>query len=309
VAVTLTIATNSTTSTGAYTVTITGSAAGAPTAKEQTLSLTVSAVPDFSLTASPSPLAVPAGNAGQISGTFTFFNGYAGAITLTCSAGAPASCAASVSGSAFTVTVQDSRTGSYSFNLVATGNDAGQTTHSLPVQVQVWDFALSNASGAISVKAGQTASYFVTVSPVAVSSFPGNVTLGPCSGLPTLTSCSFLPTQIDANSLATTPTVKIATQAPMAQLTPRRHNLAYAFALLLPGIVVLRDATRKSKKRYRILTGIFLLFLLAGFVSCGGGLGGGNKGQPGTAPGTYTISFSATSGPLTHNVSLTLTVQ
>jgi hypothetical protein len=313
VAVTLTIATTSNTPTGSYTVTITASAAGAPASKVQTLSLTVAAVPDFSLTASPSLLAVPVGNSEQISGTLTFVNGYNSAIALACSAGAPSNCSASILGTSFTITVQDSQPGNYSFNLVATGSDPNQTTHSLPLQVQVWDFKFSNTPDPVAIPAGQTASYAITLSPIGVSAFPGNVTLGPCSGLPALTSCTFIPTQISQGSGATTPTVKIATQAPMARLAPagQAFSWAYAVFLFLPGMFLVGCLPPAGKKKARATMGICVLILLAGFVSCGGGLSGGGvtNGQPGTQPGTYTITVNATSGPLTRSVQVTLTVK
>jgi hypothetical protein len=74
---------------------------------------------------------------------------------------------------------------------------------------------------------------------------------------------------------------------------------------------LLGNSAKKGKKRFWILMGICVLILLAGFVSCGGGLSGGGvtNGQPGTQPGTYIITVNATSGPLTRSVQVTLTVK
>ena len=64
-----------------------------------------------------------------------------------------------------------------------------------------------------------------------------------------------------------------------------------------------------------------LLFLLTavtnGVVACGGGGGGsgggggggGNQGNPGTTPGSYTISITGVSGSLTETGAVALTVQ
>jgi hypothetical protein len=59
------------------------------------------------------------------------------------------------------------------------------------------------------------------------------------------------------------------------------------------------------------MAGLALIALL-GSLSCGGGLqgngGGGGSGSPGTPPGTYTITVNATSGAITHNTQIALTV-
>jgi hypothetical protein len=44
-------------------------------------------------------------------------------------------------------------------------------------------------------------------------------------------------------------------------------------------------------------------------ASCGGGGGGGGGSTPGTPPGTYNITVTATAGALQHSTTVILTVQ
>jgi hypothetical protein len=57
---------------------------------------------------------------------------------------------------------------------------------------------------------------------------------------------------------------------------------------------------------------LVLLFSITGGVSAcggGGGNGGGGAGNPGTTPGTYTITVTGTSGAITQTGTVSLTVQ
>lgn len=59
--------------------------------------------------------------------------------------------------------------------------------------------------------------------------------------------------------------------------------------------------------RLRLVT---LLLTILGALSCGGGLQGGVAAgaAPGPPPGTYTVTVTATCGPVTHNAQASLTV-
>jgi hypothetical protein len=79
----------------------------------------------------------------------------------------------------------------------------------------------------------------------------------------------------------------------------------YALWLSLPGLVVVCGGLRrraKQQKRMIIFGMLALIFLGLCFESaCGSGLQGngtGGNGQPGTPPGTYTLTISATANSL-----------
>lgn len=66
-------------------------------------------------------------------------------------------------------------------------------------------------------------------------------------------------------------------------------------------------AGRRRRKSFFLLLGILALATLLG--SCGGGGGTTVVHNPGTPPGSYTVTVSATSGSTTHQTNITLVVQ
>ena len=74
----------------------------------------------------------------------------------------------------------------------------------------------------------------------------------------------------------------------------------YAVWLLLPGITIVWCASRprtrrKAKRRFIALASLPTLLLMLTLLSCSGTSIGGRKGQPGTPPGTYTVTVTGTS--------------
>jgi len=99
----------------------------------------------------------------------------------------------------------------------------------------------------------------------------------------------------------------ITTTSSSASLSPQTRGHAVIFSALwlaLPAIALMGTLSRKCAK-LRGLASLLGLFLLAfTLVSCAGGTGnGGGGGQQGTQPGTYTITVTGTSGPLSHAAS------
>jgi hypothetical protein len=113
--------------------------------------------------------------------------------------------------------------GSCSINVVFTPNAAGARSGSLtindnslagsPQTVSLSgtgiDFSLSASPSSVTVSAGQTAHYTVTVSPLG-GSFDSAVSLS-CSGLPTLSACSFNPAAPTPGASSVTSTVNLTT--------------------------------------------------------------------------------------------------
>jgi trimeric autotransporter adhesin len=67
------------------------------------------------------------------------------------------------------------------------------------------------------------------------------------------------------------------------------------------------------RRNWRTILGMlaFLIVITGGVLACGGGGGGGGggTGNPGTTPGSYTVTITGTSGTTTTTGAVTLTVQ
>jgi hypothetical protein len=66
---------------------------------------------------------------------------------------------------------------------------------------------------------------------------------------------------------------------------------------------------RRAKKTLSLIALALLISATLFMSACAGGTGIAPQTQPGTTPGTYTITVSGSSGALQHSIPLTLTVQ
>lgn len=300
ITVTLTIGTSLSTPPGTSTVTISASTPGAPAPKTQPLSLTVTAIPDFILATSGSSFTTVVNQPVQISGTLTAVNGYSSPVNLSCTGTPPSTCTANPSsvtptsgGAAFTETVSSASTGTFNFNLTATGTDSSHVTHSVPISFTAnTDFSLSNNSGTQTVLSGQAATYQLNFTPLGQSTFTSAVTYS-CSGLPQLTTCAFNPPSISAGSGATAVVLDIATVGPNSSQRregsgrprPSRGSILLPFTLFAAGLVL----TGLGKNR-RLATNLcMILSVSAIMLSCGGGPGGSTTPPP-PAPVTVAVT-------------------
>ncbi|HZR63743.1 MAG TPA: hypothetical protein VFA85_01275 [Terriglobales bacterium] len=316
--VNLTVTTLSSTPVGTFPVTISAATSAGP-AKTQNFTLVVSNTPDYSMSIANTSLSAAAGTQASFNGALTAMNGYGSVVNITCGAGAPSICTPkptsvtpSYAGTPFSVTVSSGVSQAFNFSIVAKGTDSGATTHSQLVTftatpAQSFDFTMGVTPPNASEPAGQPATFVLNVSPT-TGSFPANVTFS-CSKLPALTTCAFNPVQVGAGSQNSDVQLTITTTAAVSAA-------AISFPpLLLPilpfaGLAWKRRRTRKGRWHRHTLS-LVLIFFLLGCVSCGGGLqggGGGGSGSPGTPPGTYTITVTATCGAVTHSSQVSLTV-
>ena len=114
----------------------------------------LAAVPDFQISVTNSPLTIAAGGTATFTGTAEALNGYAGTVTLGCSAGAtvaPSTCNSAQSPltlgitTSFTVTA-DGAPGDYYFNVQGVGSDTSHTTHVAGAELHILgSFALSES--------------------------------------------------------------------------------------------------------------------------------------------------------------------
>ncbi len=319
--VTLTVtAAPGTPASGPTTVTISAMTAGAPSAKPQTFTLTVTGpAPDFAIAVTATPNATVVNQNVTWEGTLTAANGYSGSVTLTCTAGAPGTCAIAPSpltptagGARFTVTLGSATAGTFSFTIQ--GTDGALThataTETLTVGTDVTWTDTGNAT--VTVAAGQSASYTFSAVPAGGAAFSSAVSFA-CTGLPALTSCGFSPATIAAGAGSTPVTLTIATTGPNAAKgavlrtawtggDARPHTgkpwtagggRSYAFIMrVMVGIVGLGTKSRGKPRLYGGIAGICLGLGLMALVSCGGVAGGGTTPPPVTVtvnPGLATL--------------------
>jgi len=186
------------------------------------------------------------------------------------------------------------------------GSFAGSTSSAAAMSVV--DFQLTASPSSVSISApGQSATAALTLTPL--DGFSQAVTYT-CTGLPAGAICSFVSSSTGASLTITT------TAATTAAL--RRSSApgsAPALALLLPGLLGLFTACgRKRRSRAAaalalitaISVGSFCLGCSGGLGSSGGGGGGGNSGTP---TGSSSVVVTATAGSLSHQATVTLTVQ
>jgi hypothetical protein len=210
-----------------------------------------------------------------------------------------------------TYTTSSLAVGQNSMSAVYSGdaNNAGSTSAVLTQTVNAADFTLSPSPSSVTVAAGQSATFTITVTPQGSFSSPISFS---CSGLPALAACAFSPTSVIPKFSTVTSTLTITTAAPTASLVSpsgRRPSPLYATWLVLPA-VLLGTAGITASKRKKLL-GYCLAFLLGCAclfqVACGSN--GSGSGGGGTPAGTYTIIVTGASGSTQNTTPVTLTVQ
>lgn len=180
------------------------------------------------------------------------------------------------------------------------------------------DFQLGPAPGGQTVNAGQSAHYNISIN--GGPTFTGVVTFACTAGLPKGAVCSFNPTTVTPgpNGVAST-ALTISTSARQifsmdrAPLRPRSGPI-YASLLPVVGIVFAGLGTAR-KRRLGKRTALSLVFLALLLLSSAVLLGCGSipvnpsvTNVNGTPAGSNAVTVTATSGSLSHSLSLNLTV-
>jgi len=178
-------------------------------------------------------------------------------------------------------------------------------------------FSVAASNSPATVTAGQSTNFTLTVTPS--GGFNQSVSFA-CTGAPSQATCNVNPPSVtlDGTHTATT-TVSVTTTAhslsfrnlrpgsppPFGEWLERGAPQLLMWLLLLAMLSALFAAPRR---RSGLVLSVTLALALL-FVACGGGGGGGGGGgNPGTPPGTYMLTVTATSGTAVVSTNLTLTV-
>ena len=171
------------------------------------------------------------------------------------------------------------------------------------------DFAMSMPDGAAAtatVTAGQTATYNVIVASIPGFGLGGGAISISCSGAPPGARCNTSTASLPLpDNNPETVVVSVSTTAATASLRPARPVLWWP-VVALAGIFCIRSRRNRSGK---LLLTACLLIVACVLTSCGGGGGTGSSPGVPTPPGTYTLTFTASSGTVTHTFPLTLVVK
>ncbi len=174
------------------------------------------------------------------------------------------------------------------------------------------DFSLAANPTTASVPAGQPATYNLTLTPK--EGFNQAVSLS-CTGAPSLATCTVSPSPVTLNgSSNSTATVTVTTTAPGSTSRSQWGSLgapprggsaraSFLWLLLLAVCATLASLAAAKRRRAWLLSGAAtLVFLMC--LGCAA-----TSTTPGSPPGNYTLTVTGTSGALSHNINVTLTVQ
>jgi uncharacterized protein (TIGR03118 family) len=182
------------------------------------------------------------------------------------------------------------------------------------------DFSISASPSSMTISAGQTATFTVTVGSLSGFNSAANLT---CSGQPINSTCSFSPASVTPASggMATSMMTVSTSSNPYMHaglINGNQTGGRYAMMLAVPALVLLATFLAGSIGRSRTagnkwvpsLAGslVFLIATACLFAASGCGYNANNAGN-GTQRGMATVMVTGTSGSLTHSASVSLTVQ
>lgn len=190
---------------------------------------------------------------------------------------------------------------------IAVAPSTGTSTAASASYVIAPPFAIAPATGSpssVTVSAGGTANYTLTLTPSGVSTFPAAISFS-ASGLPSGATATFTPSSVAAGSGTTQVALSIKTSSTSARVESGKHPWLIALGVLIVPLVGMRRARKLGWAAFGM--GMLVLCLLGGAITaCGGGGGGGGGGN---SPQTYLVTIIATSGQVQQATSVTLNVQ
>lgn len=170
------------------------------------------------------------------------------------------------------------------------------------------NFAFSASTPVLTVKAGQTTTATLALTPI--NGFSGSVNLA-CSGLPADATCSFAPSMVALSSSApASTTLTISTNTAMAKLAPHGPSSAtYAELAVFPAGLLLLGLLSRRRNTAGIRMLVLAVVAVAGASAITGCGGSTMAPLPVTPTGTSTVTVTATSGAVTQTATINVTVQ
>ena len=179
------------------------------------------------------------------------------------------------------------------------------------------DFSLTSSPSTATIKAGQSATFTLTASPV--NGFTGSISFA-CSGLPALAACTFNPATVVLSGKSATVTLTVTTSATSATLNNPQYRYSagqipqlasewwgFSATLALLGFVG-TTRRRRNGPMQRLLVVAWLTLVLV-LIGCGGG---GNPPPPQTptppAVSTITVAGTSSDGSIVNSATISLTI-
>jgi hypothetical protein len=163
-------------------------------------------------------------------------------------------------------------------------------------------FSIGAATPALSVVAGQTATFNLKVINALPNSFAGTVALS-CTS-PAGTTCTVNPATVNlsATAIQVPASLNVATTLSAGLKYSPFNRLDFGFASVFAGLLLLG-----GKKPRRVMIGTLALLFIVGVSSCGGGSGSSSNSSS-SLPTNAKVVVTGTSGTQTTSTQLALTI-
>ena len=259
-------------------------------------------VVDFAIGApSPNSISVAQGNSASVTFNVSASGSFNGAVNLACGglptgvtcifaptsaqpvAGAPVAVTLTISASSTT------STGTSSISILAsTSGTPAVKSQPLTLTISPFAFTVGDTTGSQTVRAGQTATYTLTIAPLPGHAFPSSIQFAcsPPDLLAAVAQCAFNPTQIPAGATGMqTVTLTISTAGPSSQANNRanaRRRVREPALLWVPIVgLLLFGICPRRRDPPMLRTGVSIVLIASVsliLISCGGTGGGGSSG-------------------------------
>ena len=261
--------------------------------------------------------------------TVTPLGGFTGSVALscvvtpagsnipTCAVASPVSLSGSAPQTALLTVTTTSSTPAAAYTVTVTGISGAITvTTAVTANVGLPTFALSN-NGPITITRTTSTTGTATITLTPSNGFTGAVSLS-CvvaspSGANDPATCSIPSSVTISGTTAQTATLTVSTTAATALNEPLKLFWPSTGGAVLA--LVFLFGIPERRRNWLAMLGLLVIFVSGVAIGCGGG-GGGNSGgggggssNPGTTPGTYTVTVTGTAGSITQTTAVTVTVQ